>query len=88
MIRLLIYGLGFYVVYKAVKSWTRPLAEPDGEEAANGSLPASAELIKDPQCGAYFLRNRGVEVKVDGEWLNFCSPACRDEYLRSHGQSQ
>jgi YHS domain-containing protein len=42
-----------------------------------------AEMIRDPQCGVYFLKNQGVTVRVQGETLYFCSAACRDSYLKN-----
>ena len=47
--------------------------------------PASeTELIRDPECGAYFLRQRGVKGVVGGQVIHFCSERCYDKYLKSH----
>ncbi|MCU0589143.1 MAG: hypothetical protein MUF52_13440 [Syntrophobacteraceae bacterium] len=45
------------------------------------------ELIQDPQCGTYFLRQQGVQGRVHGQVLYFCSEGCRSDYLRKHGIS-
>jgi hypothetical protein len=83
MIRLLLYGFIIYVVYRFLKSWAKSLTGPDGN--IDGITKSdNTELIRDPQCGTYFLRQQGVEARVDGQKLFFCSEQCRDAYLREH----
>ncbi|ROQ92254.1 transcriptional regulator [Desulfosoma caldarium] len=77
MIRLLLLALIVYGVYRWLKPRLSPSWQRDGE-AVNAH---EAELIRDPECGAYFLRNKGVSVRIDGESVFFCSPQCRDTYL-------
>ncbi len=76
MIRLLLLALIVYAVYRYLKPRLGPLQGKQGE----GEEPEEAELIKDPQCGAYFLRHKGVSARIHGEKLYFCSPQCRDAY--------
>jgi YHS domain-containing protein len=76
MIRLLLVALIIYAVYRYLKPrWGIPQEKRGGDGETN-----EAELIKDPQCGAYFLRHQGVSARIDGEKLYFCSPECRDAY--------
>lgn len=86
MFRLLIYGLVIYLGYKLWKSSGASLFKSDDEGGSDSEPPADTDLIKDPQCGTYFMKRRGVEAKVQGEWRYFCSQDCRDEYLRLHGR--
>lgn len=86
MIRLLIYGLLIYAAYRFLKSWGRSLMS-GGSEENRGSPSDNTELIRDPQCGTYFLKQRGVEAHVNGQRLFFCSKQCRDTYFREHGLS-
>lgn len=80
MIRLLFYGILIYLVYQLGKSWFRSLSgrRPEDEASIN---QREADLIQDPHCGTYFLKQRGVPADVDGEVRYFCSKACRDAYL-------
>lgn len=76
MIRWLILALILYAAYRYLKPrWRTPFGQ--GKDDAE---PQEAELIKDPQCGAYFLRHQGVSARIDGEVLHFCSSECRDAY--------
>lgn len=76
MIRLLLLALIVYAAYRYLKPRLGP---PLGKRGDDGE-PEEAELIQDPQCGAYFLRHKGVSARIDGEKLYFCSPQCRDAY--------
>ena len=69
---------------RAFKSLGRSLMRPD-EDAGGVPRSENTELIRDPQCGTYFLRQQGVQARIDGQQLYFCSERCRDEYLREHG---
>ncbi len=82
MIRYLVFAFLAYFAYRLVKSWLRSLLPPDDE--GEQQSPQEAELIQDPECGTYFLRQRGIPARVDHETLYFCSEACRDKYLQKH----
>jgi hypothetical protein len=83
MIRLLIYGLLIYFGYRLLKSWGRSL-KGGGKDPGGVMRSDNTELIQDPQCGTYFLRQQGVEARIDGQKLYFCSEQCRDAYRREH----
>jgi YHS domain-containing protein len=81
MIRLLIYGLLIYFGYRLVNAWAKSLMRSD-EDLDRVPKSENTELIRDPQCGTYFLRQQGVESLVNGQKLFFCSERCRRDYLR------
>lgn len=84
MIRLLIFAALIYFCYRLLKgpigSLLKDKLKPSDEE--DSSL-ADAELIKDPQCGAYFMKQKGVEARAGGKTLHFCSRECRDKFLKN-----
>ena len=82
MIRLLLYILVFYLAYHLLKSLGRSLLRP--REESHDAFQEDTDLIKDPHCGAYFLKQKGVKAQVDGKSVYFCSAACRDAYLLEH----
>lgn len=84
MIRLILYGIVIYIGYRILKPWVASLMRPTKEDPRMNPSPQEAELIRDPQCGTYFLTQRGVEAKIDGRTLYFCSMECRDKYLVDH----
>jgi uncharacterized protein len=42
--------------------------------------PQGGELRRDPVCGTYVPEATAIKMKVRGETLHFCSPACRDKF--------
>ncbi|MGA7874495.1 MAG: hypothetical protein WCA08_02450 [Desulfoferrobacter sp.] len=82
MIRLVLYILVFYLAYQLLKSVGRSLLRP--RQQSNDASQEDTDLIQDPHCGAYFLKQKGVKANVDGNSMYFCSPSCRDAYLLEH----
>jgi hypothetical protein len=80
MIRFAFYVFLFYVIYRLGKAWMRSLQRRD-ISPEDGSSTEEAELIQDPQCGTYFLKQRGILARSGDETLYFCSKDCRDKYL-------
>ncbi|SMC20188.1 MYM-type Zinc finger with FCS sequence motif-containing protein [Desulfacinum hydrothermale DSM 13146] len=81
MIRLLIYALLGYLLYRYFKP---KLSKTDSEQDS-GRADQQADLIKDPQCGTYFLKRHGVRARIGGKDVYFCSRQCRDSYLAGQG---
>lgn len=75
------YGILAYMAYRAFKHFFSPLQGPEEREFVRGRSPRETELVKDPQCGAYFLKQQGVKGKSNGEILYFCSEECRIKYI-------
>jgi hypothetical protein len=87
MIRLIFYGLAIYFGYRILKPWLASFIQSGREDLQGESSSREAELIRDPQCGTYFLAQRGVEARIGGRSVSFCSKECRDKYLVSHGDA-
>lgn len=47
---------------------------------ATPTTHAGGELKKDPVCGTYVSVDTSVTKKINGEFVHFCSTACRDKY--------
>ena len=83
MLRLLLFAILIWVAYHLIKKVSRdylaslhPRQDPDDSEL-------EAEMIRDPQCGAYFMKQRGVKGVIDGQEVYFCSRQCYDSYVKS-----
>jgi YHS domain-containing protein len=82
IILILLCVLGYFLIKKIGKS----LLGPSSPEES--SPPADAELIQDPQCGTYFLRQRGIKGVVEGKVVHFCSEECYEKYLKRRRHEQ
>ena len=82
--RLLILIAIIYIVYKALKSWMLKNLSSGGSSASD-RVPAEVDdvMVKDPYCEVYFPKRKGIQLKVKGEDLYFCSPECRDKFIES-----
>ena len=84
--RLFLFALVVWIAYFVVKTvWKSFSPHPGPQDHA--TPPASdADLIRDPHCGAYFLKSKGVKGVVEGKVIHFCSERCYDQYLKSHSR--
>ncbi|MGW8222918.1 MAG: hypothetical protein ACWGP1_12300 [Syntrophobacteria bacterium] len=85
MVRLAIFVFLVIVVYKLLGGLIKGVSVSSRQEVpANQS---TAELIQDPQCGAYILPAQGVDARVAGNTYHFCSESCRDQFLLEHSDN-
>jgi YHS domain-containing protein len=54
--------------------------QPQRPDAPPPTVPPGGELRKDPVCGTYVSVLAGVQQKVNGEVLYFCSEGCREKF--------
>ncbi|RPH52010.1 MAG: YHS domain-containing protein [Desulfobacteraceae bacterium] len=80
--KLIIYLILIYLVYKVIKTWMTPSAYSGKKEyGSTGQL--DDVMIKDPVCGVYFPKKDGIYLNSDGRDLYFCSTECRDRFVDS-----
>lgn len=84
MVRLIALAVLAYLLYR----WLKPkTAKTENKQTRAKSKPAARlvedEMVKDPQCGAWFPAASGVPAKIGGQKLLFCSDKCRDEYIKT-----
>ena len=82
MIRLLLIGLFFYLVYTLLTFVLRSFAarpiQPPPEKS-----PLGEDMVRDPQCGTYVPRGDAVGKHIKGKQQYFCSEKCRDEFVKN-----
>ena len=81
MLRLAIFVLLVIVVYKLLRGLVKGFSVTD--RLGGSGDRSAADLVQDPQCGAYILPAQGVTAKVGGKTYHFCSESCRDKFLNS-----
>jgi uncharacterized protein len=86
MIRLAIFVLLVIVVYKLLSGLLKGFGVSDRREVSGNR--SAADLVQDPQCGAYILPAQGVRAKVGGKSFHFCSKSCKDKYLLAQSEKQ
>lgn len=64
-------------LFASFRSTSVPQSRP---RQAPPPVSAGGELKKDPVCGTYVSTVGSVSQKVNGQFVYFCSTACRDKY--------
>jgi YHS domain-containing protein len=86
MIRLVVFVLLIIVTYKLLRGLLKKFGVSDKREVPGKRI--AADLIQDPQCGAYILPAQGVSARVGGKTFHFCSETCRDKFLLEQSEKQ
>jgi YHS domain-containing protein len=84
MIRLAVFVLLIIVVYKLLRGLLKKISVSENSKVPRDQI--AADLVQDPQCGAYILPAQGVSARVGGKTFHFCSQSCKDKFLL--GQSE
>ena len=82
MIRLAIFVFLVIVVYKLLSGLIKGVNVSNRQEVPADK--STAELVQDPQCGAYILPAQGVDARVADNTYHFCSENCREQFLLEH----
>jgi YHS domain-containing protein len=78
MIRLAIFVFLLIVLYKLLSGLVKGPGTSNWQGTADEKR--TAELVQDPQCGAYVLPAQGVSTRVADKTYHFCSKECRDKF--------
>jgi YHS domain-containing protein len=79
MIRALLIVFLAMLVYSAIKTVLRSA----GRAYQNGERKArmhGAEMVLDPQCRTYVIKDRAFSRRIKGNLVYFCSEDCANKY--------
>ncbi|NQT09767.1 MAG: hypothetical protein HQ573_01165 [Desulfobacteraceae bacterium] len=80
---LIILGL-IYFAYRTIKSLMLKSGSSKNKVSREPTGEIDDVMVKDPYCEVYFPKRNGVYLKIDEKDLCFCSTTCRDNYIKSH----
>lgn len=84
MIRAFLIFILILVAYHAAKIVFRnALSTYHGGEKRPPRIPGE-EMVQDPQCRTYVVKDRALIRHIGGRAVYFCSAACADNYERGH----
>jgi uncharacterized protein len=84
MIRALLFFILIIVVYKAVKIVFRTaFSSYQAGEKRPPRIPGE-EMVQDPQCLTYVVKDRALIRHVGGRKEYFCSAGCADAFEHDH----
>jgi YHS domain-containing protein len=81
MIRGVVFFLVIFVIYSALKTVVRSAVKAyhDGEQR-HGRQIMGDEMVLDPECRTYVVKDRAVTRRIRGTLTHFCSDACARRY--------
>ncbi len=80
MIRSLLIFFVILILYYAVKTVIRSAFTAYREEESPRARQTGNELVQDPQCRTYVIKERAVTRRIRGKLCSFCSEACARQY--------
>ncbi len=84
MIRNLLALIAIIVVYYVIKTVLRSALKAYYEEDNVSSRLKGKEMVLDPECRTYVVKDRAVTRRLGGESHFFCSEACAQRYEKQH----
>ena len=76
---------GFFGALRGLVSPPRQTPDAQAQGPGQPNL-ASRRLVRDPVCGVHVAEGLAVPLRVAGEVVHFCSPACRDKYIAGNSK--
>ena len=81
MIRGLLLFLVIFVIYFALKTVVRSAVKTyRDDEQRRGRQIRGDEMVLDPECRTYVVKDRAVTRRIRGTLTHFCSDACAGRY--------
>ena len=81
MIRGLLFFLVIFIIYSAIKTMVRSAVKTYHEDDQRRSRQIMGdEMVLDPECRTYVLKDRAVSRRIRGTLTYFCSDACAQRY--------
>ena len=82
--RVIFFIFLIYFLYSFLKKIFKSIFVEKDREFQNPSKKLDEkELVKDPQCGIYVVKNVTFKLKNGEETIYFCSKECMDKYKKS-----
>ena len=83
LFKLVIVGIAVYLLYKLLRSGSRP--ERGKAAYENYKKPSGGEdLVEDQVCHTYIPLSTALKMNLDGKTVYFCSQKCLDAYVQEN----
>ena len=81
MIRGLLIFLVIFVIYSALRTVVRSAVKAfHDDEQQRGRRIIGDEMVLDPECRTYVVKDRAVTRRIRGTLKHFCSDVCAGRY--------
>ncbi len=84
MIRSLLVFIVIVVIYYSLKTVIRSALKAYHEEHNGPARLKGEELVLDPECHTYVVKDRALTRRLGGKLYSFCSEACAQRFAEKH----
>ena len=86
MIRNLLVLIIILIIYRAIKTVIQSAFQAyTADERDNTPAQLKGEdMVLDPECRTYVVKDRALTKRIHGEVFSFCSDACAERYEQKH----
>ncbi len=84
MIRSLLVFIVIVVIYYSLKTVIRSALKAYHEEHNGPARLKGEELVLDPECRTYVVKDRALTRRLGGKLYSFCSEACAQRFAEKH----
>jgi uncharacterized protein len=84
MIRTLVVFFIILIIYSALKTVVRSALRAYREDHDHTTRLKGEEMVQDPECRTYVVKDRALTRRVQGKLTSFCSEACAERYEEKH----
>jgi len=75
--RAFLLAVGVFLAFHVLRTLLRWLLQtPPRLDGMSGAGSSEGEMVLDPECGVYVLRERALSRRIKGDVLYFCGAAC------------
>ncbi len=82
--RGLLIFIAVIIIYYALKTVFRSAVKAYYEEQNARTRLKGEEMVLDPECRTYVVKNRATTRRIQGKLLSFCSEGCAQRYEEKH----
>lgn len=82
MFQLILLAAIVYILFRWLRGGARVPERPKPGGAPGGPVE---EMVQDPACGTWVPLSQALAARRGNETFHFCSPECRDKYLKKPG---
>jgi YHS domain-containing protein len=84
MMRNLLVFIVILLIYYALKTVFRSALKAYHEEHDSPVRLKGEEMVLDPECHTYVIKDRATTRRIQGKLCSFCSEACAQRYEEKH----
>lgn len=82
LFRLIVLGVLIYCVIRVVRILFAAPSARSGHPSFRGNEPVVKEMVQDPHCGVYVVKQDAYCIHHHNQTLYFCSEECSRKFLQ------